>query len=222
GTVIAFGVLTMLVLAFIQAYFTAGAVGMAKAATESGHTTLSDMFRNGNDNVVSLFLAKIMVFLISLAGVVFIVPGALITEDFGSLMSNPENAVVTSAILLFGFLLWVIYAAIVALVLSPMEFCLVVDKLDSMSGLKRAYVFFLENKMDVLLLFIVMISISVLNNLLGEALSVIESVGAVWAFISFILSIAVIQPLITVWWTRLYMSRSEKEIYDISELLEYP
>lgn len=222
GIFIAFGVLTMLVLAFIQSYFTAGAVGMAKVATESGHTTLSDMFRNGNDNVVSLFLAKIMVFLISLAGVVFIVPGALITDDFGSLMTNPENAVVTSAMLLFGFLLWIIYAVIIGLILSPLEFCLVVDKLDPMSGLKRAYGFFLENKMDVLLLFLVMISISVLNNLLGEALSVIEAVGAVWAFISFILSIAVIQPLITVWWTRLYMSRSEKEMYDISDLLEYP
>ncbi|WP_135612727.1 hypothetical protein [Methanococcoides sp. AM1] len=222
GVVIVFGLLTMLVLAFIQSYFTAGAVGMAKAASESGHTTLSDMFRYGNDNVINLLMAKIMVFLISLAGVIFIVPGALVTNDFGTLMSNPENAVITSVMLLFGFLLWVIYAIIVGLVLSPLEFCLVVDNLDPMSGLKKAYGFFMENKLDVFLLFIVMISISVLNNLLSEVMSTIEALGAIWAFISFILSFAVIQPLITVWWTRLYMSRSEKELYDISELLEYP
>ncbi|KGK97797.1 hypothetical protein LI82_08470 [Methanococcoides methylutens] len=222
GVIIIFGLLTMLVLAFIQSYFTAGAVGMAKMASESGHTTLSDMFRYGNDNVISLLMAKIMVFLISLAGVIFIVPGALVTNDFGTLMSNPENAVVTSMMLLFGFLLWVIYAIIVGLILSPLEFCLVVDNLDPMSALKKAYSFFMENKMDVFLLFLVMISISVLNNLLSEVMSTIEALGAVWAFISFILSFAVIQPLITVWWTRLYMSRSEKELYDISELLEYP
>ncbi|MEL4305286.1 hypothetical protein [Methanococcoides sp. LMO-2] len=222
GIVIAFGILTMLVLVFMQAYFTAGAVGMAKVASETGHTTLSDMFRYGNDNVISLFLAKIMVFLISFAGVIFIVPGALITNDLGALMSNPENAVVPGAMLLFGFLLWVIYAVIIGLILSPLEFCLVVDRLDPMSGLKRAYGFFMGNKLDVLLLFLVMISISVLNNLLSEAMSAIEAVGAVWAFTSFFLSIAVIQPLITVWWTRLYMSRSGKELYDISELLDYP
>ncbi|WP_135605292.1 hypothetical protein [Methanococcoides sp. NM1] len=222
GVVIVFGLLTILVLTFIQSYFTAGAVGMAKAASESGHTTLSDMFHYGNKNVINLLLAKILVFLISLVGIVFIVPGALVTNDFGTLMSNPENAIITSVMLLFGFLLWILYAIIVALVLSPLEFCLVVDNLDPISGLKRGYSFFMENKLDVLLLFIVMISISVLNNLLSEVMASIEAVGAVWAFISFILSIAVIQPLITVWWTRLYMSRSEKELYDISELLEHP
>ncbi|WP_440951504.1 DUF7847 domain-containing protein [Methanococcoides sp. FTZ1] len=222
GIVIVFVILTMLVMAFVQSYFTAGAVGMAKSACESGHTTLSDMFSYAHKNVINLLLAKIMVFLIILAGVIFMVPGALVTNDFGALMSNPENALVSSAMLLFGFLLWVVYAVIVSIVLIPLEFCLVVDNLDPMSGLKKAYGFFKGNKLDVLLLFLVMISISVLSNLLSEVMSTIEAVGAVWAFISFILSIGVIQPLITVWWTRLYMSRSGKELYDISELLEYP
>lgn len=33
---------------FVQSYFTAGAIGMAKKASETGDTTLSDMFASGS------------------------------------------------------------------------------------------------------------------------------------------------------------------------------
>jgi isoprenylcysteine carboxyl methyltransferase (ICMT) family protein YpbQ len=67
-----------------------------------------------------------------------------------------------------------------------------------------------------------MVSFSILINIIGELVSSIEVISTVWAFMSFVLSFAVIQPLVAVWFTRLYLNRNDREIYDVSDLLDYP
>ena len=142
--------------------------------------------------------------------------------DIDTFISNPENAVLTSILLLFGILLWGLYAIFIGIALSPVEFCLVVDRMDAMEGITRGLHFFMENKIDVFLLFILMLGISVFSNIIGELLSTVEILGAIWGFMSLILSIFIIQPLVTVWWVRLYMTRTGQELYDLNELLDYP
>ena len=62
---------------FVQSFFTAGAIGMAKKASETGDTVLSDMIASGSKNIFRLFLTVLLIGLLMLGGIVFIVPGAL-------------------------------------------------------------------------------------------------------------------------------------------------
>ena len=66
-----------LLVMFVQSFFTAGAIGMAKKASETGDTVLSDMLASGSKNNFRLFLAVLLISLLSLAGIVFLVPGVL-------------------------------------------------------------------------------------------------------------------------------------------------
>ena len=220
--VLVLGLITFLAISLVQSYFEAGAIGMAQAASASGHTTFDDMFRAGKNNVFSLFLTRIIISLIFIAGIVFIVPGMLVMGDFDSFVTNPENALLTSILLLFGFLLWGLYILIIDIIFSLVRFGLVLDSLDPMEALEKGYSFFMNNKLVVFLMYLIIIGISIAINLIGELISYVEVLANAWIFLSFVLSFAVIQPLVTVWWTRLYMSRTGKELYDISELLEYP
>jgi len=98
--IVAIFLIIVVVILFIQSYFTAGAIGMAKQATETGKSELSTMALAGNKNVINLFLAEILVGLLSLAGIVFMVPGAMkvdITELF-----SPKNTE-AGMLLLAGF-----------------------------------------------------------------------------------------------------------------------
>ncbi|MDR6223383.1 hypothetical protein [Methanococcoides alaskense] len=220
--VLVLGLIAFLAISFVQSYFEAGAIGMAQAASASGHTTFDDMFRAGKENVFSLFFTRIIISLIFIAGIVFIVPGMLTMGDFKSFIDNPENALLTSLLLLFGFLLWGLYVLVIDIIFSVVRFGLVLDRLDPMEALVKGYSFFMNNKLVIFLMYLVVIGISIAINMVGELISYVEVLANAWIFLSFILSFAVIQPLVTVWWTRLYMNRTGKELYDISELLEYP
>jgi len=220
--VLVLGLITFLAISLVQSYFEAGAIGMAQAASASGHTTFDDMFRAGKGNVFNLFLTRIIISLIFIAGIVFIVPGMLVMGDLDSFINNPENALLTSLLLLFGFLLWGLYILIIDIIFSVVRFGLVLDSLEPMEALEKGYRFFMNNKLVVFLMYLMIIGISIAINLIGELISYVEVLANAWIFLSFILSFAVIQPLVTVWWTRLYMNRTGKELYDISDLLEYP
>ena len=86
--IIAGFVVMMILMMFIQSYFTAGAIGMSKVAVETGGTQLNDMFLYGNQNAVNLFWTNVLLALITLAGIVFIVPGVLAVEDLNIFLSN--------------------------------------------------------------------------------------------------------------------------------------
>ncbi len=221
-SVIAMVLIFVLLSIFIQSYFTAGAIGMARSALQTGHSSFSDMFLSGKENVVNLFLTKVLVIMLIFAGVVFLIPGILTAGELSELLSNPESAVLTSILLGFGVLIWLFYIIVMSIVLSFVDFSLVLDRLDPISAIEKGLSFFMQNKLDVFILYVLMVSFSILINVIGELVSSIEVVSTVWALISFILSFAVIQPLIAVWFTRLYLNRNEREIYDVSDLLAYP
>ncbi len=208
----------ILITLFVGTFFTAGAIGMAKQATETGKTSISTMIEAGKNNVVNLFLAEILIGLLALAGLVFVVPGALQVDL--SHLSPPQN---TGALFLLigGFIVWMVYLLILGLVLAVVRFALVVDNLGPIESITAGYGFFKKNWVDVILLFLVMIAISIAFGFVDMVMGFIPIINMIWPFISMFINLFVLGPLITVWWVRLYMTRTGKNIY-INDLLAHP
>ncbi|MCZ7392438.1 MAG: hypothetical protein ABOK23_01190 [Candidatus Methanoperedens sp.] len=209
-------ILFILISLFFQAFFTAGAIGMAKQATETGTLNLSSMLEYGKKNVVNLYLAEILIGLLLFAGVVFLVPGAL-SADRGNILSSD-----TSSILLFmiGVLVWIIYAVILSIVLALASYALVVESLGPVDGIIAGYNFFTKQKFDVFLLWLIILIVSAVPIIGLVILGAIFGMNFIWLLI-ILVSVLIIAPLTTLWWVRLYMTRTDKKIY-FNELLAHP
>jgi len=210
----------LVVIFLIQAYFTSGAIGMAIQATVSGKSSLSTMNDAGRKNLVNMFFAEILFGLISLAGIVFIVPGAM-KIDISQLMDskNPEAA----ALFIVGLMLWVLYVLVLSIVLAIFRYALVAENLGPIESISTAFEFFKKNKGDVVLLFIFLIVVSFAFVIVDQIMNSfsISIINILWSFISFFISLIVITPLTTVWWVRLYMVRTDKKIF-FDEILAHP
>ncbi len=205
-------IIYFLIVSFIEAFFLAGAIGMAQQTTETGKPELSTRIEVGKKNAVNLFLAEILVGLLSLAGIVLIVPGAMIFS-----FSNTS----TFWPLIGGFLLWFIYFLIISLILAVFTYALVIDNLGPIDGITTGFRFFTKHKFDVFLLWLIVGIIVIVLFIVELAMGAIPIMNIIWPFINIIISIAVIPPLTTLWWVRLYMTRTDKKIY-IDELLAHP
>lgn len=212
----------MTLMMFVQSYFMAGAIGMSKVAMEAGAANLNDMLFYGNKNVVNLFLTSILLALIMFVGVVFVVPGVLALDSFNMLLSNPEETAASSALFAFGFFVWMFYILIVSVILSIVKYTLVVENLDPISALETGFRFFMGNKLDIFLMWLILISISIFIGIIGGGIGSVPVLSTIWSIVDFVISIAVIPPLTTIWWTRLYLSRTGRKLYDVDELLDYP
>ncbi len=210
--------LYFVIASFFQSFFVAGAVGMAQKATETGKSELSTMIEAGKKNVVNLYLADILVGLLSIAGIVFLVPGAM-KADITQILSS-ENP---GAILLLGggFLLWIVYLVIISLLLAVFTYALVIDNLGPIDGILTGFRFFNNHKFDVFLLWLIIGVIVIVLTIIGEVMRVIPVMNTIWGIINMFISVFVIPPLTTLWWVRLYMERTNKKLY-FNELLAHP
>lgn len=204
---------------YVQSFFTAGAIGMAKKVAETGDTILADMLISGSKNSFRLFLTTLLISLLLLVGIVFTVPGALKVGDLSGLFENPEASLQGMGLLAIGILLWGLYMTFISIVLSLAPYALVIDELDPLEALKTGFGFFKENKFDVFFIWIIFIGLSLINTYVGEF---IGSGSLLIAGFTYILPIVVLQPLAAVLWTRLYVSRKGKKLYNPSELLSGP
>ncbi len=210
--------LYFVVAAFFQSFFVAGAVGMAQKATETGKSELSTMIEAGKKNVVNLYLADILVGLLSIAGIVFLVPGAM-KADFTQILSS-ENPGAT-LLLGGGVLLWIVYLVIISLLLAVLTYALVIDNLGPIDGILTGFRFFNNHKFDVFLLWLIIGVIVIVLAIIGEVMRVIPVMNTIWGIINMFISVFVIPPLTTLWWVRLYMERTNKKLY-FNELLAHP
>jgi hypothetical protein len=219
--IIEIAILTVAIMIFtllIRAYFTSGAIGMAIQATGYGKSSLSAMNDAGKKNLMNMFFAEILFGLISLAGIIFIVPGAM-KIDISQLMDskNPEAA----ALFMVGLLLWILYIIVLNIVFAMFRYALVAENLGPVDSISAAFGFFKKHKGDVVLLFIFLIVVSFAFFIVDQILGSLPIIKILWSFISFLISLIVIAPLTTVWWVRLYMVRTGKKIY-FDELLAHP
>ena len=221
--VIIIAFLVILILFLFDAYFFAGAVGMSQNATSRGDTSITDMFNAGSSNFINIFLANFLIMLMEIAGIIFVVPGAILTRNYTEVM---ESTQFTSGILLLlmGIVIWVIYLLILNVVLAIVLYSIVIERTGAMDGIIRGYEFFMENKLSVfamwLVIFAVSTAVAVIFFFAGEVIALIGSDGLnmIWSLGSQVLILVTIQPLIVIWWTRLYMVRTGKNIH-IDELL---
>jgi len=179
GIIIALGLL-------INAYFTAGAIGMVKEATKRGRTSISDMLRYGSRNFIQLLFAEIIVALIATLafGIAFLIP-------------VPE---MSSRVALLLMLIALSYIMIVSIIFALVPYAVVIGGRNAIAGVGESLKLFKAHKLDVFLLWLIVIGIGAFTGfLLGFMPHIIGQV------ISIILSVVIIQPLAVTWWSKLYM-----------------
>lgn len=210
---IAVSLILLIIYMLISAFFQAGAIGMAKAASEKGNTGLGDMISEGRKNFFNLFLVNILVLLAIVAGVIFLVPGILSVGDMSLFLSNPYSQTGTILLMGLGFILWMLYILILSMVLFLVNYSLVIDHLDPLGAVGKGISVFRHNIFSVFMLWLLIMGISVLLSVITEAVSGMQTLATVWSFLNFILGIIVIQPLEAVWITRFYLDRTGKKLY---------
>jgi len=203
---------------FVQSFFTAGAIGMAKKASETGDAGLFDMLVSGSKNVFRLFLIVLLITLLLLVGIIFMVPGALAVGDLSTLIENPEASVNGVTALAIGTILWTVYIIILNLVLSLSSYVLVIDELGPLEALSVGFRFFTNNKLDVFFIWVISIGLTLINSLVSEFAGSESIIIATTSLVP----VLVLQPLTTVLWTRLYLTRKGGKLYDPSDLLSDP
>ena len=209
-------IIGILILVFIASFFTSGAIGMARQATETGRSHLSTMMEAGKKNVVNLFLAEILVMLLVFAGIVFLVPG-IKSMNF----SQPSENATAGVLLLIGFLLFLVYLLILSVVMAAFRYALVIESLGPVEGILAGIDFFKKNLFDVVLIILVTFAVAFVFAIIDQIMSLIPIINVIWFFVSLMISFCILSPIMTLWWVRLYMTRTGKQIF-VDDLLAHP
>lgn len=216
--IVVFCILIFLILMLINSFFISGAIAMTYQATGTGKTELSTMTEAGKKNFINMFMADILVTLLTFAGIVFIVPGAM-KLDLNNLFIQ-QNA--EAGVLFFGGLLvWILYAIILSLVLVVFRYALVVDGLGPTESITTGFRFFNQHKGDVFVLWLIIGIIVAIIAFIDVVLGNIPVLNIIWPFVNLLVNVIVIPPLTTIWWVRLYLTHTDKKIY-VNELLVHP
>jgi hypothetical protein len=194
-------ILLIVLLSLVSAFFTAGAIGMALQALRTGAATTAAMWSAGREHFWYMFLSSILMDLMTAAGLIFLLPGFALLLP--TLQPDPQAV----GLLIIGFVLFILYALALSLALAAVPYALVVEGLRPVQAVLASVNFFNCNKFDVFIIWLVVVALSIGLQMLGSSISAsgpgFQSLSAV----SGLVSLLVLSPLSTVWWTRLYMSR---------------
>jgi hypothetical protein len=197
-------VIAGILMLVITVFFTAGAIGMAKEATVTGKTRLSDMTYYGRRKFVSLLGANIIVGVIVLAGVVFLIPGLVaLTPTLTTSQAPPDVTNMATFVMLgLGFLIMGLYMLIVSIIFAIPPYAVVLDDLGAVDGVKRGFHFFTAHKVDVFLLWLVVLVITIVASI------ILGNIPLIGQWLSMAVSVLIIEPLSVLWWSRLYLSEA--------------
>lgn len=226
-SIVIFILLLYIILLLFNSYFLAGAVGMSKNAISRGDTNISDMVNAAGKNFSNVLLATFMITLIGLAGIISLVPGAVLVRNN---MDIPESGQFLTGLLLltFGLIIWLLYMLIVQMIFSTAITAIVVEEVGALEGLTAGYRFFIENMGSVITLFcitdiiaplvagVTFYFITLIISFAGN-----EILNNLWSLGNQLILLTTLQPITLIWWTRLYMVRTGKNIY-IEQLLADP
>jgi hypothetical protein len=202
AAVIIAGILVLLITTF----FTAGAIGMAKEATKTGSTRLTDMTDYGARKIVSLLGANLIVALIALAGVIFLIPGLLSLMPAIATSQAPSDAanMTAFAMLGLGFVVMAVYMLIISIIFAIPSYAVVISDLGAVDGVKKGFQFFMAHKVEVFLLWLVVLVIAIVAGI------ILGNIPYIGQWISMAVSVLILQPLAVIWWSRLYLSGIEQ------------
>jgi len=195
-------VMLIVLLSLVSAFFTAGAIGMARQALEMGKSDTRAMWSAGREHFLNMFIATILMNLMTMAGLIFIAPGIAILPR--PLQAEPQAV----SLLVLGVLMLILYVFALSLALAAAPYALVVDKIGALDAIKASISFFRYNKFDVLVLWLVVVAIALGLQMIGGSFSAGErTTYQLLSVITGLINILILSPLSTVWWTRLYMDR---------------
>jgi hypothetical protein len=204
GILVAAIIITGILVLLINAFFSAGAIGMANEATETGRTSLADMTDYGRRKFISLLVATVIVGLIAFAGVVFLIPSVVYLLPAITSQTPPDVTNMAAFALLFlGFVIMLFYMLIVSIIFALPPYAVVIDDLGAVEGVKKGFTFFMAHKLDVFLLWILVLVIAILASIIVGAIPYLGQ------WLSMAVSVLIIQPLSVIWWSRLYLSGRE-------------
>ena len=190
---------------------------MAEQAVSEGKTSIRVMWSAGRRHLRDMFAASILMGLIMLAGLIFLLPGilSLPLEELKNIQAHP-NAI---GLLALGAIFLLLYMLAMSLVLAIVPYALVVDILGPVGALKASIHFFSYNRFDVFILWIIVVAISLGLQMVVSTASAAgaEVVQGTLSILVSVVNVVVIAPLANVWWTRLYMSRTGKRLYEGGE-----
>ena len=192
----------IVVLSLVEAFFMAGAIGMARQALDMGRADTGAMWSAGRRHFLNMFLYTILAGLITMAGLVFLLPG--IVQISGAVQAEPAAL----GILIAGFLMFILYAIVLSLALAVAPYALVLEGLGPLQAVRAGIDFFRDNKFDVLILWLVVAALSIALQMIGSSIS--TGNNALYPMTSLVIGLVnllVLVPLSTLWWTRLYMNR---------------
>jgi len=194
---IGLAILAIFVLvALVDAFFAAGAVGMARQALEKGRSDTSAMWSAGKRHFLGMFLAELLMTLIILMGMALLLP--LLAAD----LESPGLLAVALVVIA------VFYALALTIILSTLPYALVLEGLSPVRALFASMDFFRYNKFDVAVLWLVVVALSLALQMVGGAFSTGDAgQGRPLSAITGMISLLVLAPLSNLWWTGLYMSR---------------
>lgn len=217
GMVIGAYIILFFVLALlVSSFFTAGATGMARSANATGFSSLGEMWAAGKSYCIRLFSASLLSVIIYAIAVLIVsalfVPFVSM-ESLSKIAQAPEQVDPGLVALMITWILAVcLILIVISLALAVVSPAIVVDSLGAISGIRASMRFFRENIFDVFLLWLVTLGLSMAFSITGMFF---EGTGleGLWSTAGGIFSVLVIAPLTTIWWTRLYMSRTGKDLH---------
>jgi len=192
----------VVLLSLVNAFFTAGAIGMARQALDKGKSDIGIMWSTGKRHFFNMFLATLLMGLLTLAGLIFLLPA--LGQDLPSLQEDPQ----AMGVLAVGILLFILYILALSVILVAAPYALVLEGLGPVQAILTAIKFVRYNKFDVVILWLVVAALSMGLQMIGGAFSSGEGAGGEpLSAMTGIVNLLVLAPLSNVWWTRLYMNR---------------
>ena len=203
--------LMVILISMVNAFFTAGAIGMAGQALKKGKPDNGVMWSAGKKHFWNMLLASVLMDFIMVAGLLFFLPVVALQPK--SLQAEPQ----ATGLLLMGLLLFVLYALVFSIILATTHYALVVEDLGPKQAVLASINFFRYNKFDVLVLWLVVMAISISLQMINGLISSENGIGnQTLSMVTSLVNILVLAPLSNLWWTRLYMDR--KGILKVDEV----
>jgi hypothetical protein len=97
------------------------------------------------------------------------------------------------ALLFLGLLIILIYMLIVSIMFALPPYVVVIGNLRAVEGVKKGFKFFMAHKLDVFLLWLVVLVIAMVASI------VLSNIPVIGQLISMAVSVIVIQPLSVIW-----------------------
>ena len=203
----------------IDAFFKAGLIGMSKESIETGKTEISTMVECGKRKFIPVFFANLIILILSLlpliiTGIIFLIliaSGAASIESFGD--AEIVKYTFLFLLLLAIILLWILYATVIDIIFAVAIYAVVISDTGALEGLKAGFRFFMRNKLDVFLMWLIILCISFVFGsiyyMIQMFLSFIPIIGAIIGFVLwvvfYVFMAAVFAPITALWWSRIYM-----------------